>query len=606
MQKSRSTGLLGNGRLKVALVAMTCMMLAYMMTTSFRPGESSPPDVDAHAHEAVGVLRVPPTVGATADWSSSDAKVEKAAQMASSGGSTDRNQTGPSISGALSDLHHAVTDKLSSWKPWSSRPSTPDNTTFSGVCPEVCSCNASSNSYGTSDERIEPDRQDLGEKPRVGKCTVVFGGGSAQATYERAIRTHETHDRIHGYRLHVLRHAILDDVWSKPAYILSLLLQELAKSESERLEWLFWVDGDTIMLNPYIPIETFLPPSPEFDDIHLLVSNDWNGLNNGVFPIRVTQWSVELFSAIVAFRHYRPMENLVFRDQSAMEVLLQDDRFSEHKLRTPQRWFNAYQGEANETLEPYQVRRGDFLVHFAGVGDRDDRMRYWLDRAEQHLPEWEMDVQHTSYPTEVKEFWSEKTKERELRKAEIAETRKNAQEALLDLDEKMNDFEDRIKDDVRRKIRDKEFEVRKLVEDETTQKNVGKLRQALSLLDETALPLKEAVGKANKELMKEAHDVIFAAERHFLVGHEGVDTELSALEEKISKLKTLVMQAYWHRVDVRSAIDQARVAQEKLQSKLADLEKKLQTEAEEKKKELDEYNAQKKEEELKLLKAEQG
>ncbi|KAK4972553.1 hypothetical protein LTR28_012311, partial [Elasticomyces elasticus] len=122
----------------------------------------------------------------------------------------------------------------------------------------------------------------------------------------------------------------------------------------------------------------------------------------------------------------------------------------------------------------------------------------------------------------------------------------------------------------------------------------------------TASPLKEAVEKANKELMKEAHNVIFAAQRHFLVGHEGVDTELSALEEKISKLKTLVMQADWHRVDVRSAIDQARVAQEKLQSKLADLEKKLQTEAEEKKKELDEYNAQKKDEELKLLEAEQG
>lgn len=84
----------------------------------------------------------------------------------------------------------------------------------------------------------------------------------------------------------------MDDVWSKPAYILSLLLRELAKPESERLEWLFWVDvdADTIILNPHLPIDVFLPPpGSEFDDINLMYSSDWNGLNNGVFPVRVCQ-----------------------------------------------------------------------------------------------------------------------------------------------------------------------------------------------------------------------------------------------------------------------------------------------------------------------------
>ncbi|KAF2212554.1 glycosyltransferase family 34 protein, partial [Cercospora zeae-maydis SCOH1-5] len=243
----------------------------------------------------------------------------------------------------------------------------------------------------------------LGARTRIGKCTILFYGNSA---WERAIRTHERHDREHGYRLHILRQQLLDDVWSKPAYILSLLLRELAKPDSERLEWLLWVDADTVLLNPHIPIDVFLPPpGSEFDDIHLVYANDWNGLNNGVFPVRVNQWAVNLFSAIVSFRHYRPTDPLVFRDQSAMDSLLHDPAFSPHVVQAPQRWFNAYQGEHNETLAPFQLRRGDFLVHFAGVPNREERMIHWLNRAEQHLDDWEVPLKSTSYPQEARDFW---------------------------------------------------------------------------------------------------------------------------------------------------------------------------------------------------------
>ncbi|KAF2837905.1 glycosyltransferase family 34 protein, partial [Patellaria atrata CBS 101060] len=242
-----------------------------------------------------------------------------------------------------------------------------------------------------------------GKRTRIGKCTILFG--DPNPTYERALRTHEAHNRLHGYPLLVLRKGILDDVWTKPAYILSLLLQELEKPDDQRLEWLLWVDADTIILNPYIPIEVFLPPTPEWDDTHILITHDWNGLNNGVFPVRVHPWSVELFSAILAFRHYRPDYQLTFRDQSAMDALLKEERFARSAIQTPQRWFNGYQGEHNETLQPHQVRRGDFLVHFAGVGHRQERMQYWLERAEMHKPDWELEVQHTSYPEETRDFW---------------------------------------------------------------------------------------------------------------------------------------------------------------------------------------------------------
>lgn len=62
--------------------------------------------------------------------------------------------------------------------------------------------------------------------------------GEVRESYERAFRLHEAHDRLHGYKSFVLREQMLEGFWSKPAYILSLLLQEMAKPELERLQWL--------------------------------------------------------------------------------------------------------------------------------------------------------------------------------------------------------------------------------------------------------------------------------------------------------------------------------------------------------------------------------
>ena len=215
----------------------------------------------------------------------------------------------PSVSGALADLHHAVSDKIQSWNPYFVKSS---HETGTGPVNETTS-NLNKTTAGLSGESIKDgisEDERLGARTRIGKCTILFSGNSF---WERCVRTHEQHDKVHGYRLHILRQQLMDDVWSKPAYILSLLLRELSKPESERLDWLFWVDADTVIMNPYVPIETFLPPpGTEFDDIYLMYSNDWNGLNNGVFPIRVNQWAVQLFAAIVSFRHFKPEDHLVF------------------------------------------------------------------------------------------------------------------------------------------------------------------------------------------------------------------------------------------------------------------------------------------------------
>ena len=111
-------------------------------------------------------------------------------------------------------------------------------------------------------------------------------------------------------------------------------------------------------MNPNIPLEIFLPPEPELSYINILVSRDWHGLNNGVFFFRVSEWSLELMSAVTAFRHFRPDVKLNYNDQSALAILLDEGKnsLSECNIATetmqepfnrsvayvPNHWFNAY------------------------------------------------------------------------------------------------------------------------------------------------------------------------------------------------------------------------------------------------------------------------
>ena len=97
----------------------------------------------------------------------------------------------------------------------------------------------------------------------IGTVTMLYGEPSP--VYEQALETHAQHAELHRYRMMVLRQKLLGRLWSKPAYILSIILNELQKPESDRMEWLFWFDADTVIINPQIPLEIFLPPTvPSF------------------------------------------------------------------------------------------------------------------------------------------------------------------------------------------------------------------------------------------------------------------------------------------------------------------------------------------------------
>lgn len=264
---------------------------------------------------------------------------------------------------------------------------------------------------------------------RIGTATAHFG--DQQNHYQKAFQTHLLHNLIHGTELHAMCDPIVDDLWNKPTFLLNLLMHEMMKPENKQLEWIMWVDRDTLILDQCRPMSSFLPPEPSrygewwkrSDDFnldvtdnttHLLVNNDFNGLNNGVFLLRVNSWAIQLFTAILAFRHYKPDVELKFTEQSAMEKVISEEEFRKNIQVVPQHWFDGYsKGQAGhfkdrkdeDELGEEHIRRGDYLVHFAGVQKRDEAINSWLDMLKELPDVWENRSVQRDISKDVAKFW---------------------------------------------------------------------------------------------------------------------------------------------------------------------------------------------------------
>ena len=473
---------------KMAALAVTCMILGYSVSNLYADDVGPP----RHPTLPAGSLQALETgTGLNTAPADHNEYHEPVFDHTSSGTSTG-SYPGAALKisdGAKQSLYNKWSEKLSSLSPWPKDSNEKSSTIPTPTAtPEETLNHLLKNGslHQTEEEVSSPPSSSYGGIPVIGKVTIVTGGENS--VYERALRTHEAHNRIHSYPMHVLRQSILNDVWSKPAYILSVLLRELARPKSERLQWLLWVDADTIILNPYVPAEMFLPPAG-WENVHLLVSHDCNGLNNGVFPIRVHAWSVNLLTAVLAYPHYKPESHLTWRDQSAMAEVLKHSRFAKHTLQAPQRWFNAYQGELNETIAPFQVRRGDFLVHFAGVMDRDERMEWWLQRAETHSDEWEVELRYTSYRSEVKEFWRQMEMLREEKRLEVVKASEEAKTTWEMVEMEMMEHRERLGEQEKEVVVASIQTLRNVLEDVEKKDDVESIRKGVEHLRNVSLTL---------------------------------------------------------------------------------------------------------------------
>ncbi|PNS16108.1 hypothetical protein CAC42_4509 [Sphaceloma murrayae] len=262
-----------------------------------------------------------------------------------------------------------------------------------------------------------------GINARIGKVTAVYYDQVTKKSdaYEMALRSHRDHDRNFGYPHFVLRRGVVKGLWSKEAYLLSILVAEMEKPASQRLDWLFWHDADVVLTNSEMPLEIFTPPADKWSHVNYLVTNDLNGMNDGVFFLRVCEWSINFMAAGLAYRSFNPKVDLRYDEQTALELLSRHDQWKNGTMHAPQRWFNAYNDYGTDDSIPPEWkwthgyhRPGDLLVHLPGSGDsRSDMIKEWLGRVQKDPEHYNQPISNMNLTSEIEYFWDEKAAKEE-------------------------------------------------------------------------------------------------------------------------------------------------------------------------------------------------
>jgi hypothetical protein len=182
-------------------------------------------------------------------------------------------------------------------------------------------------------------------------CMVCIGRDFAQAV-ELGTQSKRDYCRRHGYGLVVLETA--PESFDRPVSWLRLsLIFRLLKMGHPSV---FYLDADTLITNPGIPLETYFERL-EKTGRHLLISEDPLSLNTGALFFRRTWQSLLLLDLIYETdidveHHYWEQNALVelARQQAQVLALLEiETRLTEQELET------------------YAWQPGDFICHFAGV-----------------------------------------------------------------------------------------------------------------------------------------------------------------------------------------------------------------------------------------------
>jgi hypothetical protein len=160
--------------------------------------------------------------------------------------------------------------------------------------------------------------------------------------------------RRHGYD-YLVADRVLDrsrpPAWSKILHV----QQHLAD-----YDWVFWSDCDSLVMNPEIRLEQLIDDKYDF-----LITRDPSGLNSGEFFLRNCPAAFEFLETVYA--QTEVIHNPWWEQRAIIDVILS----GQHSLRIkecPQREFNSY-------LDSYV--KGDFMLHFAGIPEREGIMRIY-------------------------------------------------------------------------------------------------------------------------------------------------------------------------------------------------------------------------------------
>lgn len=163
-----------------------------------------------------------------------------------------------------------------------------------------------------------------------------------------------------------------------------------------------------MVINPALSPCVFLPPE-DLDQIYALVTAEHNGLNNGVFYIRVCHSSLDLLTKTINYPLAHPKEDLGwFSEQATMARVIKSIEAHERKAAKPfgiawipRTWINTYEFERG-----FEGSLGSFMVHSTGLAEtRLSHMAKWIDELRQSQAKWEIPLERTELQDAIPNFW---------------------------------------------------------------------------------------------------------------------------------------------------------------------------------------------------------
>ena len=184
-----------------------------------------------------------------------------------------------------------------------------------------------------------------------------------------------------------------------------------AHNSTEALFERSWYDADTLILNPSIPWEVFLPPTDDdvFSDIKFLATKDVSGFNAGLFLCHIDEWVVDALTDAYALPRLYPEVDIAGNiEQNAMKWIFSKEENKKHVVYQPSLWYNWFSTMQRSDDDV----KGDMIIHFSGINHdhegqlKKGMMEAWFSKLTDPAA-WSVPLEKTKYPREISAFWKQ-------------------------------------------------------------------------------------------------------------------------------------------------------------------------------------------------------
>lgn len=152
-----------------------------------------------------------------------------------------------------------------------------------------------------------------------------------------------------------------------------LIKENLLAKESD---WLCWIDTDALIMNMQVSLDSFIVPNAEF-----IIGEDWNGLNSGIFLIKVCNNAIKFMDSVMSYiptdydkAHtpywwYTSEQCAYTRSLSYINTAIVHHSFFNGYIIGPRPdndWRNYNIGPFDPNWQEKRFSAGDFILHFVG------------------------------------------------------------------------------------------------------------------------------------------------------------------------------------------------------------------------------------------------